>query len=70
MEWLTLLAGLVGGGFVTEYVRRATDRRTARADLLQAQRALAAARRQDLDSIEEAAHQVLRLGIIAGVRNG
>lgn len=67
MEWLTLIAGLVGGGFATEYVRRATDRRTARADLLGAQRKLAAARRQDLDSIEDAAHEVLRLGIIAGV---
>lgn len=67
VDWVTLAAGFIGGGLLTDYIGRATDRRTARANLIQAQRALAAARRQDLDTFTVAADEVLRLGVIAGV---
>lgn len=66
-DWLTLVTGLVGGGFVTTYLNRTFERRTVRADLIKAQRALGKARRSESDEVLEAADEVLRLGIIAGV---
>lgn len=67
LDWVTLLAGAVGGGFLTDYIARTGDRRTARADLVGSQRRLNAARRTSPSSVDDAADEVLRLGIIAGV---
>lgn len=64
---LALLAAFGAGGVITSWVSTATDRRTRRADLLDAQQAAAGVPYNDLAGFHEAADRVRRLGMIAGV---